>query len=71
LIRKKFSPDWKSSPGLLISDLMEERYSNPVELAKRLGFITKHLNWLIKCKAPLTEDADLRLERVLGSTARF
>ncbi|MYD78077.1 MAG: HigA family addiction module antidote protein, partial [Gammaproteobacteria bacterium] len=67
----KFSPDWISPPGETISDLLEERDWNQVELARRLGFTTKHLNQLIKGKASLSEDAALRLERVLGSTAKF
>ena len=69
--KQNFQPDWVSSPGDTISDLMEERDWNQVELAKRLGFSTKHLNQLIKGKASLSEDTALRLERVLGSTARF
>ena len=69
--KRKFQPDWISSPGDTIRDLMEERDWNQVELAKRLGFTTKHLNQLVKGKASLSEDTALRLEHVLGSTARF
>lgn len=69
--KRKFQPDWISSPGNTIRDLMEERDWNQVELAKRLGFTTKHLNQLVKGKASLSKDTALRLERVLGSTARF
>lgn len=69
--KRNFQPDWRSSPGDTISDLMEERDWNQVELAKRLGFSTKHLNQLIRGKASLSEDTALKLERVLGSTARF
>ncbi len=69
--KRNFQPDWVSPPGDTISDLMEERDWNQIELAQRLGFTTKHLNQLIKGKASLSEDAALRLERVLGSTARF
>ncbi len=50
---------------------MEERDWNQLELAKRLGFSTKYLYWLIKGKAKLTEDAALKLERVLSPAARF
>ena len=66
-----FSPDWVSPPGDTILDLMEERDWSQVELARRLGFSTKHLNQLIKGKTSLTDDTALRLERVLGSTANF
>ena len=66
-----FSPDWVSPPGDTIHDLMTERDWSQAELARRLGVSPKHLNQLVKGKAPITEDTALRLERVLGSTANF
>ena len=69
--KRNIQSDWISSPGDTISDLMEERDWNQVELAKRLGFSTKYLNLLIGGNVPLSEDTALRLERVLGSTTRF
>lgn len=68
---KGFQPDWVSPPGETILDVMEERDWNQAELAQRLGFSTKHLNQLVKGKVALTDEAALRLERVLGSTANF
>ena len=66
-----FSPDWVSPPGDTIVDLMEEKNWTRAELARRLGFSAGHLNQLIKGNIPLTQDSALRLERVLGSTAKF
>lgn len=66
-----FAPDWVAVPGESISDLLEEKGWTQVDLATRTGFTTKHVNLLLKGKAPITEDTALRLERVLGSTARF
>ncbi len=66
-----FAPDWVSPPGDSILDIIEEKEWTQVELAQRLGFSLKHVNQLIKGKVPLTEDAAIRLERVLGSTAGF
>lgn len=66
-----FNPDWVSPPGDTISDLLEEREWSQAELAQRLGYSPKHLNQLVKGKVPLSEDAAMRLERVLGSTAGF
>jgi HTH-type transcriptional regulator / antitoxin HigA len=66
-----FSPDWVSPPGDSIIDIIEERDWTQAELAKRLGYTKKHVNQLIKGKVPLTEDAAIRLERVLGSTVGF
>lgn len=68
---QRFQPDRASPPGDTIIDLMDERDWSQAELAQRLGYTTKHLNQLVKGKATLTEDAALRLERVLGSTASF
>ncbi|MEZ5671035.1 MAG: helix-turn-helix domain-containing protein [Thiotrichaceae bacterium] len=66
-----FCPDWASPPGETITDLIEEKDWTQSELAERLGYTTEYLNQLISGEAVLTEDAALRLERVLGSTARF
>lgn len=68
---EKFAPDWVSPPGDTILDLLEEKDWTQVELARRLGISTKHLNQLIKGKTALTEDSALKLEKVLGSTALF
>lgn len=66
-----FAPDWVSPPGDSILDIIEERDWTQAELAQRLGYTTKHINQLIKGKVPLTEDAAIRLERVVGSTVGF
>jgi len=66
-----FNPDWASPPGDTISDLVEERGWTQAELAERLGYTTKHVSQLVNGKAALTEDAALRLERVLGAPAHF
>src|SRR5947208_9883420 len=67
----EFVPEWLSPPGETISDLLEERGWTQSEFADRTGFTTKHISLLINGKAPITEETALRLERVLGSTARF
>lgn len=66
-----FAPDWVSPPGDTILDLLEERDWTQAELAQRIGYSPKHVNQLIKGKVPLTEDAAIKLERVLGSTVGF
>lgn len=66
-----FAPDWVSPPGESIFDIAEERGWTQAELAKRLGYTEKHVSQLINGKVPLSVDAALRLERVLGSTADF
>lgn len=67
----EFAPDWAEYPGESINDLLLERGWTQADLATRSGFTTKHVNLLLKGKAPITEETALKLERVLGSTARF
>lgn len=66
-----FAPNWVSPPGETIIDLMEERGWTQAELARRLGYSQKHVSLLVNGKVPLSDEAALRLERVLGSTASF
>ncbi len=66
-----FTPDWVSPPGDTILDLLEEREWTQQQLADRLGYSLKHVNQLIKAKVPLTEDAAIRLQNVLGAPVGF
>lgn len=66
-----FSPDWISPPGDTILDLLEEHDWKQTELATRTGYTTKHISLLINGKAPITEETAIKLERVVGGTARF
>lgn len=66
-----FVPDWVSPPGDSILDIADERGWTQAELAQRLGYTEKHVSQLINGKVPLSVDAALRLERVLGSNAWF
>ncbi|MGA7933817.1 MAG: helix-turn-helix domain-containing protein [Kovacikia sp.] len=70
-ILQTFAPDWVSPPGDTIADLIEEREWSQVDLARRLGFTTKHVSLLINGKAPITEETALKLESVLGGSAGF
>lgn len=67
----EFMPDWISPPGETIEDILEERGWSKAELAERTGFTPKHVNELIKGRAPISPDAAERLSLVLGSTAEF
>ena len=60
-----------SSPGDTIVDILEERGWSQSEFAERTGYTAKHVNLLIRGKASISEDVALRLEKVLGGTARF
>lgn len=66
-----FQPDWVSPTGDTIADLLEEKGWSQAEFAERIGYTHKHISQLINGKATVTEDAAIKLERVLGSSARF
>ncbi|PYV92141.1 MAG: XRE family transcriptional regulator [Acidobacteria bacterium] len=66
-----FNPDWVSPPGDTIADLLEERGWKQTEFAARIGCTTKHVSLLVNGKVSISDDIAIRLERVLGSTARF
>lgn len=66
-----FEPDWISPPGDTLADLLEERSWSQTEFADRIGYTEKHISLLINGKASITEEAALKLERVVGSTAQF
>ena len=70
-IEVQFEPDWLSPPGDTVADALEEKGWSQAEFAQRIGYTAKHVNQLIRGKAPISEETALRLERVLGSTARF
>jgi plasmid maintenance system antidote protein VapI len=54
-----------------MADLLDERNWSQAEFALRIGYTKKHVNLLIQGKVPVTEDAAIKLERVLGGTVGF
>ena len=70
-LTRTFSPDWVIPPGATIADLLEERGWSQTEFASRIEYTKKHINLLIQGKVSLTEEAAIKLERVLGSTVYF
>jgi addiction module HigA family antidote len=55
----------------LIEVVLEELGWTKADLAQRLDFSAKHVNELLKGRAPITADTAERLERVLGHDAGF
>jgi len=67
----RFEPDWVSPPGDTIAELLEERGWTQEELAQRIDYSSKHVSQLINGKVPLTDDAAVRLNSVLGVSVSF
>lgn len=66
-----YQPDYAVSPGEILQEFLEEQSMTQVELARRLGVTTKHLNQLIAGLVSLSNELAIALERVTGIPARF
>ena len=69
--KEAFTPDWISPPGETIADLLDEKSWSQAELSARTGFTRKHISELVSGKAVLTPETALKLESVVGGSARF
>lgn len=67
----EFAPGWISAPGETVADLLEERGWSQADFATRTGFSQKHAHLLLQGKVPISEGTALKLEQVLGGSARF
>lgn len=66
-----FDPDWSVHPGEILLDELEERGMSQSELATRLGVSAKHVNRIIKGRAGFSASFAVKLETVLGISAKF
>lgn len=58
-------------PGETLSELLETYGMSQLELSKRTGFTTKHINEVIKGKKPITPDMALKLSSIFNLSASF
>ncbi len=71
LNKNQFIPDYVSPPGETLLEILESRQMTQADLAIRTGRTKKHINSIIKGKAPITPETSLQLERVLAIPANF
>lgn len=67
----KFMPTIAIPPGETIKENMEFLGMNQKELAKRLDISEKHLSNIVNGNSPITYDTALKLETVIGPSAKF
>ena len=60
-----------SPPGVTLQAELSATGMTQADLAARIGLSTKHVNQIIHGAAPITPETALKLEHVLGSSARF
>ena len=58
-------------PGEMIQEMLPEMNIKIAEMARRLHFSREMLSRVINCRAPISPDLAVRLERAGLSTARF
>ena len=66
---EEFAPDWAIEPGTMLSRVLEARGLRQSDLAERTGLSAKHINQVIKNKAPISGDVAIAFERALGAPA--
>jgi addiction module HigA family antidote len=67
----EFKPDWTSSPGETIADILEERNLSVAEFANRMGQTPRDVQDLLTGSSMITIDTARKLEVVLGASAAF
>lgn len=68
---KEFSPNWASSPGDTINDILQERHISEIEFAHLLGQPLKDVRDLLQGRATITLEVARRLEQVVGASVEF
>jgi addiction module HigA family antidote len=70
-IENRYAPDFISTPGETLAEIIEEKNMSQSELAQRMGRPKKTINEIIKGKAEITIDTALQIQLVLGTPASF
>jgi addiction module HigA family antidote len=67
----EFDPDFVSTPGETLLEILQARGMAQSELAARTGRTSKLINEIVMGKATITSDTAIQLERALGIPAGF
>ncbi|WP_328296188.1 ImmA/IrrE family metallo-endopeptidase [Kineococcus sp. NBC_00420] len=68
-IAEEMQLDWAPTPGRMLQRELEAQHLSQAQLSVRTGLSTKHINLVIKGRAPLSPEVAVTLEQVLGGTA--
>ncbi|MGH9877399.1 MAG: helix-turn-helix domain-containing protein [Nitrososphaerales archaeon] len=67
----KYEPDFVSPPGDTLFEVLEQRQMSQSQFADRVGHTPKYVSEVIKGKAPITAEAAISFEKVLGIPCSF
>jgi len=66
-----YDPDYAVHPGEILQEMLEARNMKHGDLAERCGLTPKTVSQIIHGKAPITPETAVKLERVLGISAKL
>ena len=61
-----WQPNYAVHPGELLAEMLDEHKLTQSWLAQRTGYTTKHVNQMVKGKAPITADAAVAIAIAFG-----
>ena len=64
-----YNPNYAIHPGEILEETLSARGISKSELAERCGLSAKTVSQIVNCKAPVTPETALQLEKVLGIPA--
>ncbi len=67
----EYKPDTVSPPGTTLLELLEDNSLTQSDFALRCGVTSKHVNEIVKGRAPISPAIAVAFEQVLGVPARF
>lgn len=70
-VQNRYAPEFVSSPGETLEEVLEDRRMSQSEFAERTGRPKKTINEIVKGKAAITPETAIQFERVLGVPASF
>jgi len=68
---RRNEPNYAVSPGDILEEYLDSYGMSQKELSDRIDISYKHINEIVKGKAPITPDTALKLERVFNRPAHF
>jgi addiction module HigA family antidote len=69
--RKPIQPDYAIHPGEILKETLEARGITKSELSARTGITPKTISQIVNCKAPVTPETAIAMEKVLGVSAEL
>lgn len=67
----QYQPDWVTSPGEILQELLVEREMTVVDLSERMGRSLECVRGILTGRLPVSDEVAVCLENALGAPAAF